>query len=389
MPTVQQGPRGTFDLNNSLIVQEMLASVSLLDPSSKPLTTLFTSMEKAMPSDNAEPQHSEDELFPNIDTLTAASTAGDTTLDVANPLFFLNGDILHFPRTGENARVTADGVAATAVTVSRGVGGAPAALVVGDEVWILGGAQAEGSRSRTAVNTLEQVYTYYCQIIRNSVDATGTQIATAQHGGGFEYQVDKTYIHHKRQLEYFIKWGIPSRDSSSGQWLRTMEGYNHRIQTNRMDVNGSLGEGEFDAFCQMLFQYGNTRKLALCSPRAITAINAFAKGRLVTVPADKSYGMAVSEYMTPFGELWLVNDRELKGDYYGGHIIAVDPDYACLRYLRDGAGKTAKYGGDLFCKHIENIQENDEDTQKDEIFSELTVQHEQERVNAIAMRING
>ena len=64
-------------------------------------------------------------------------------------------------------------------------------------------------------------------------------------------------------------------------------------------------------------------------------------------------------------------------------------DYIVTRYLRAGPDgrKSAKYQGDMFCKHIENVQHNDEDTRKDELFSEVCLQILQERVHGVATGI--
>ena len=218
MPTVQQGARGTIDLLDDLIVQEMMRRVAQLEPSARPLTTLMNNLEKVLQTDQPEPQHAEDELLPNIDLSAGAIAPNVTALPVQNPQFYLVGDIIHVPRTGENMRVT-DAPGTSPITVKRGVGGPPSDIVDNEPLWILGGAQREGDTSRIALNTLEVQYTHFCQIIRNSVEGTGTQLATRQHGGDFEEQAEKKLIEHKRQMEYFFKWGRPSREAVDGEWL--------------------------------------------------------------------------------------------------------------------------------------------------------------------------
>ncbi len=390
MPTIQSGARGIADTLDDAIVQEMMRGVAQLEPSAGPLTTLLNQLEKVMSTDNPEPQHMEDELLPNVDLFNGAQTAADVTLAVDNPLFYHVGDILHVPRTGENIRVTtAPGT--SPITVVRGVGSMPAAIVDDDPVWILGGAQREGDTSRTALNTLETQKTHRCQIIRNSIEGAGTQLATRQHGGDFDEQFEKKLIEHKRQMDRLFKFGTPSRTTVSGAYLRTMEGVNYWCQTNRMAVDGVLGEGEFDAFLEMAFQYGSSTKLLVASPRVVRAINNFAKNRLVTIPSDETYGLAIREYMSNHGDVMIVNDRELKGATYGGYGFLLDPEYLLVRYLRAGASTTRseKYSGNAYCKRIENIQANDSDTRKDEIFSELCIQMIHERTAAVMTGVEG
>ncbi len=201
MATVQRGARGTFNYQQELIVQEMMKRVSLLEAQMHPVTTLMNSLGKSLPTETAEPQHSEDQLVPNIDRIVGAQGAGVVNLPVANPLFYIPGQQIFFPRTGETARVST-AVGTSPITVRRSWGDTPpAALLDGEVVWILGDASPEGGNSRIAINTLEVPYTEYCQVIRNSVESTEIGMGTRTLGNDFEDQIEKKLIEHKRQLE--------------------------------------------------------------------------------------------------------------------------------------------------------------------------------------------
>lgn len=389
MPTVQSGARTTADVLEDAIVQEMMKRVAQLQPSAQPLTTLMNHMEKAMSCRNPDPQHMEDELLPNIDLVSGAHTAADTTIAIDNPLFYLVGDILHVPRTGENMRVTA-APGTSPVTVVRGVGAPAAALVDDEPIWILGGAQREGDTSRTALNTLEVVQTERCQIVRNSIESAETEMATEMFGGDFEDQFEKKLIEHKRQLDLLFKYSTKSRTDTGSGYLRTMEGLLPWIRTNVMDVGGVLGEGEWDAFLEMAGQFGSDTKCAIVSPRVWRAINNFAKNRLVTVPMDGMYGLQIREYVGPIN-VWIVVDRELKGTTYSGYCILVDPEYLLIRYLMAGPGQASspKYQGNQYCRRVTHIQANDSATRKDEIYSQLTLQKIHERTAAVLRGVEG
>ena len=390
MPTVQSGPRQSSDLLANAVVADMMSRVAQLEPESGPLTSFLNMQKKAMACRNAEPQHMEDELLPNKDLAVGAHTAATTSLAVTNPLFYLVGDIVHVPRTGENMRVTvAPGT--SPLTVVRGVGTAPAALVDQDPIWVLGGAQVENDTSRVALNTLEVPRTFFCQIIRNSIEAGEVSMATEQYGGDFDDQFDKKLIEHKRQMEYMFKMGAPSRTDTGNGFIRTMQGYLNWAQTNRMAVDGVLGEGEWDAFCEMGFQYGSSTKIALCSQRVIRSINNFSKNRLVTVPLDNNYGIAIYEYISPAGTVWLVSDRELKGAIYAGYALLIDPEYLIIRYLLAGGdgGATDKYAGSQYCRRVTNIQANDRAGRKDEIYSCLCLEMVHERTAAVLTGVEG
>lgn len=392
MPTIQRGGRGTIDLLQDLIVQEMMKKVAVLETTARPLTTLLTKLEKAYPTDTAEPQHTEDELLPNIDTINGAHTAAVVNINVDNPAFYLVGDLIHIPRTGEVMRVTA-APGTSPITVTRQIGTtAPAAALVDEDiVWILGAAVEEGANSRAALNTLEVPYTVFCQIVRNSLEGLGTQMATRQLGGDFQDQAEKKLIEHKRQMEYLFKFGRRDRQVVNGENMRTMGGFFERVRTNRYAVDGVLGEGELEAILEMAFEFGSARKIGLAGSRVLRAISNIARNRMVTVPHDESYGLALRRYETQGGVVDFCLDREMKGTVYGGYLAIIDVDYCMIRYLRAGpnSGKTSKYQGNLFVKRVEHIQANDADRRRDEFFSELTPQFIQERVHAVATGIRG
>ena len=390
MPTVQSGARLGPDLLNDAVVIDMMSRVAQLEPESQPLTGLLNVLEKSASSRNPDPQHMEDELLPNRDLVNGTQTAADTSIEVDNPLFYLVGDILHIPRTGENMRVTA-APGTSPITVARGVGSAPANILDDEPLWILGGAQVENASSRTALNTLEIQKQFHCQIVRNSIEMGEISMATEVYGGDFDDQFDKKLIEHKRSMDGFFKYGTPSRTDTGAGYIRTMEGVLHWIQTNRMAVDGVLGEGEFDAFLEMGFQYGSSTKILLASQRIVRSINNFAKNRMETVNLEGSYGMDISEYRGPSGKVWILSDRELKGAVYSGYGILLDPEYFLIRYLLAGgdAGATEKYQGSQYCRRVTNIQANDLAGRKDEIYSCLTLQMVHERTAAVLSGVEG
>jgi hypothetical protein len=389
MPSVQSGARLGPDLLNDAVVIDMMARVAQLEPESQPLTGLLNLQEKSMSCRNPDPQHMEDELLPNRDLVNGAQTAADVSIEIDNPLFYLVGDILHVPRTGENMRVTA-APGTSPITVVRGVGSAPANILDDEPLWILGGAQVENANSRVALNTLEIQKQFHCQIVRNSIEEGEISMATERYGGDFDDQFDKKLIEHKRSLDGFFKYGTPSRVDSGSGFIRTMEGVLSWIQTNRMAVDGVLGEGEFDAFLEMGFQYGSSTKVLLASQRLVRSINNFAKNRMETVNLEGSYGMDISEYRGPSGRVWIMSDRELKGAVYSGYGILLDPEYLLIRYLlAGGSGTTDKYAGSQYCRRVTHIQASDLAGRKDEIYSCLCLQMVHERTSAVLSGVEG
>jgi hypothetical protein len=311
----------------------------------------------------------EDELEPLTDLVNGAATAAAVTLTVDNGGWWRVGDIAHIPRTDENLRVT--GVAGNVLTVVRSVGAQAAAAIVDDEpIWNLGPAQREGDTSRALLSTLEVEQSNRTQIVRTPFGTTNTQSATDLYDGNdFDYQARKAAITHMVKLERLCLWGQRSLATVNGQPLRTMDGIQAFIQTNRIDINGVLTESELDAACEVAFRYGGSDEmLMVTSGRVIQAINNFHKEKMETRQDESTYGVNVGTYRSPFGDLKVAYHRQFTGDIYGGWAYILNMDKIYLRPLRGG-----RSAGNLSVR-ITNIQANDEDARRDEYLTEFTLE---------------
>jgi hypothetical protein len=369
----------------------MAETIALLEPSSYPFTQFLNAMDKVKPARNPVVRWMEDELDPRIDTLTGSEASDQTTWSVAHPEYFTVDDVVNVPESNENVVVSGVNLGAGTIDVDRSVGFEPAAAYsAGTVLRIIGSARAEGDVSRGINSTLEVEQLNYTQILRTSLGATNTQLASELYDGNdLEYQAAKKMIVHMKDMEQTLIFGqraittaTLSVDSST-QYKRFAGGILEFIQTNRMDVGGVLTESDFDAFCRVLFRYGNSRKVLLCAPVVIQAINNFAKEKLVTIPDDERYGLALREYRSPFGDVVLVNHWLLSGDVYGGFAIGLDVDNILLRVLR------GRDGSNRYVRRIRNIQANDQDARKDELLSEFTLQVIQEKTHALLTGVLG
>ncbi len=281
-------------------------------------------------------------------------------------------------------RVTA--ISSNTLTVTRSYGPQSAANLVDDEaVWNLGPAQREGDTSRALLSTLEVEQTNRTQIIRTPFGTTNTQSATDLYDGNdFDYQAKKSAIEHAVRVERFLIFGQNQQATVSSQPLRTMSGILEFIQTNRMDVSGVLTESEFDGFLEAGFRYGGSdQKLFLTSGRVIRAINNFAKEKLETMQSDETYGVSLSKYRSPFGDVLLGYHRQFVGNIYAGYGLLLDMDKIVLRPLRGG-----RSAGSLAVR-VTNIQANDEDSRKDEYITELSLEFQNEKSHAVMTGVQG
>lgn len=391
MPTVGQGLRGIRAVLEGRQVPDMASFIACLEPESYPFTQFLNSMDRVIPCQNPIVRWMEDELDPRVDTLTADATAAAIVLNVAHPEYFTVDDIVHHPENGENMVVNTVNLAAGTINIQRSVGITPAAAMLdGDVLRIIGGSRAEGDVSRGINSTLETEQLNYCQIQRTSLGATNTQMATKLFDGSdLENQAGKKMIVHLKDIEQTLLFGQRGIGTAnlavdgSTQYKRYCGGLLEFLRTNRMNIGGILTESDFDAFCRMGFRYSKSRKLLLASPTIMQAINNFAKDKLVTVSEDDSYGLALRDYRSPFGDVTLANHWLLSGDVYGGYAILIDTDNCILRPLRGGDGKNR------FAKRARNIQANDQDARKDEYITEYTLQVVQEKTMALMTGVAG
>jgi hypothetical protein len=391
MPTVGTGLRGIRAILEGRQVPDMASFIACLEPESYPFTQFLNALDLVVSCHNPIVRWMEEELDPRVDTLTANETAASLVLNVAHPEYFTVDDVVHHPVNGENMVVNTVNLAANTINVTRSIGITPAAaMVTGDILRIIGGSRAEGDVSRGINATLEVEQLNYCQIQRTSLGATNTQMATKLYDGSdLENQAGKKMITHLKDIEQTLLFGqrgintaILALDGST-QYKRYCGGILEFIRTNRMNIGGILTESDFDAFCRMGFRYSKSRKILLAAPTIMQAINNFAKDKLVTIPEDERYGLALREYRSPFGDVVLANHWLLSGDVYGGYAILIDPDNCILRSLRGGDGKNR------FAKRVRNIQANDQDARKDEFITEYTLQIIQEKTMALLTGVTG
>lgn len=384
MATIVQGTRGTASILQDRQRIDISDTIHLLDPSAYPLISFLNSLDKVKPAHNPTVRWMEDELEPRTDLLNGAVAALAAALTVDNGNQWRIHDIGHCPRTGENFRVT--NVAGNVLTVVRSFGVVAAAAMVDDEpLWNLGPAQREGDTSRALISTLEVEQTNRTQIIRTPFGTTNTQSATDLYDGNdFDYQAKKSAIEHLVSVERFLLFGQQNTATVAGQPLRTMSGVMDFVRTNRIFIPGVLTETQFDAACEVAFRYsGAEQMLAICSGRVIQAVNNFAKQKLQTVQSDESYGVNLTRYISPFGNLLLAYHRQFVGTIYSGMCMILDMDRIVLRPLRGGGSAGA------LAVRVTNIQANDEDSRRDEYLSELSLEFQNEKAHAILMGITG
>jgi hypothetical protein len=348
----------------------MAVNEYLLEPSAAPLTALL-SMLGSLPAKNPKIEWQENEAMPRLTTLSASAASNATAFGVAADIFRV-GDVIRFPGQGFGGLVTA--TAAGAITATKIGSTAQASAASAQEVYLVSNANAEGATLREIKYPQLVTASNYCQIIRTPVGLTETEQATDHYLGNERARLQKEAgIEHARAQEQTFFFG-PRDLQSTNQ--RTCGGLKEFISTNVTADTGGLTESDWQSFLKSGFRYGSDRKVAFCSPTAISVIEGYVRststGLITQSPAtNATYGIQMKTYVSGQGTVDLVLHRDWNDSTnYGGFVFLVDMDAVKMRPLRSTRLKT-------------NVQAPDYDGFKDEYITEVGLQVLHERRHAL------
>lgn len=357
MTTMLTGSVATTGASNYVLqnqrVVDMADKIYLLEPNAAPLYVLVSKLNKRV-AINTKVEWIEDVLNPSWTTLASAmsglSATSAATACVADASIFNRWDVIKIPSTGEVSIVMSATVSTGIVNLIRNISSVSAANVTaGTDVVVIGSAFAEGSSGSDLVtlSTRTAAKENYLQIFRKSVQLTKTLANSELYGGADRpYQRKKKGIELMRDLERSFLYGQPSSDASATYDTgnisnrRTTAGIDYYITTNSTAAGGALTESEFEGFLRSVFRYGSSSRYLFCAPLILSVISLWAQGKLQTFPKDKTYGIAISQYLSPHGTVNLVKELMLENaggvsstSYFGGYAFAIELEDCVYRYL--------------------------------------------------------
>jgi len=404
-PTHIIGQRDTLVIEQSRRVPDVDDKIYILEPGETPLTAFLTQIGKIGDGGgkfrgqalrkrvvyNPEFTEYEDQyggVWAQINN-GAGYTTGDTTFAVDNPgaSIFTKNDVVKNTRTGEHYRVTSVNYSGNTITVTRAQGSvATAALVDNDWLTIISSAYGEGSRSGDANTTKLVKVQNFTQIFRTKFGETRTVSASKLFPG--EKMGDKSYlrtkygIEHAKKIERAYLFGDKKETTdANGKPLRYTGGLVEAIEAvgNVQDeASSTLTQAEFTSFLKnYAFLNGSSEKLFLCGNAILAAIEGFAQSKLQLTPDDRTYGVQVRKYQSPFGILNLVRHPMFEQQYAGlGLVLDLETIKHCPLNGADTSLKT-------------NIQENDADGWEDEYLTETGLQRVNFEKNALLKGVTG
>lgn len=350
------------------------------------LFILTASAKRKLPCDDTKHEWFEDDEVSFWGQSNAACTTGDTDIPVMDVTLFAAGDLVAIPvatsstAAEEVVLVTAIAGATTGtLTVTRDFGGASAAATIAasSALRIIGSACTEDQDTPTQRYTAQTVKATYMQIFRTPVISTHTAMSTKKYAtegkaNDHQYQLTKSLLRHRSEIEATGLWGRASETlgtGSSGRWGSM--GLKSIISTNRTGASTTLTQTVFNNFCESIFKYGSSdEKLLVAAGKVLTGINYLSQGKLNTFSKDTVYGVSIQRYIAPLGEFILKNNYRMEAGIagkngYEDEAYAIDLPSCELYYLNGGAKKI----GDT--KLFQDVQQSGETVQVDEYRSQM------------------
>lgn len=399
-PTHIQGTRDTLTIEQSRRIPDVDDKIYILEPNESPLTAFLTQIGKigdgggrfkgqAMQKrvvHNPEFTEYEDQysgVWAKINN-GAGYTAGDTALVVDTPggSIFTKYDLVKVTRTGEIMRVTAVNYGTNTITVTRGAGStAAAALLDNDDLFILGNAFEEGSRSGDSNTTKLVKVTNFTQIFKTKFGVTGTEDSSDLYpkdaSKDIKYLRAKMGIEHAKKIERAYWFGEKKEVTGpDGKPLRLTGGILDSIETTgnvQDEASSALTQAEFTTFLRdYAFIYGSSEKYLFCGNIIMGALDGFYTNQIRVHSGEKTYGVMVRQYTSSFGVLNIVRHPMFDRAPYNGYGVVVDLSTLkhCPLQSRDTMLET-------------NIQERDADERVDQYKSETGLQRVNFEKNAI------
>jgi len=225
-----------------------------------------------------------------------------------------------------------------------------------DVAMIVGNINAEGATMPTGItNDPVKIYNY-TQIFRSPVSITRTARKTRLRTGDAYAEMKREALeNHSIEMEKAYLFGVRTENTGdNGYPERTMDGI---ITIIRRDASANVddfslnstysgkdwtdaggGETWLNSYLEVLFRYGKGEKLALCGSGALLGLNQLAQtgSHMQLAPTDKTYGININRWLTPFGVINLLTHPLFSiEETLRYSMLIVEPQNLIYRYIDD------------------------------------------------------
>jgi hypothetical protein len=254
-----------------------------------------------------------------------------------------------------------------------------------DNFKIIGNINPEGGEMPDAIAQNPTKVYNYTQIFRSPLSMTRTAMKTRLRTPN-DYQKAKAEAleNHSWEMELAFLWGIRTENvGDNGKPERTTMGAINFIRqyasancddyTLNTDYSGTTwasgGETWFKAMLEQIFRYGSNEKLALIGSGALLGIDALAMtgGQVQLMPGQKTYGMEITRWMTPFGSIYMKTHPLFSHDPTTRNMMLIlEPKELTYRYIDD----TTFYGENSKKEHSSGYGQRRVDGLNEEFLTE-------------------
>ena len=225
-----------------------------------------------------------------------------------------------------------------------------------DVAMIIGNINEEGAAMPGAVSYDPTKLYNYTQIFRTPLVITRTARKTKLRTGDAYKELKREALElHSIEMERAFIWGIRTENTGTGGYPeRTTEGI---VSTLRRLNSGNVTDFSLNATydgkawlddgggndylennLELLFRYGSTEKIALCGSGALLGINKLAQAgaHMTLTPMSTSYGIQITQWITPFGTLNLKTHPLMSAEATTRNsMLIIDPKNLRYRYIDD------------------------------------------------------
>lgn len=250
---------------------------------------------------------------------------------------------------------------------------------------IIGNINPEGGETPDAIALNPTKVYNYTQILKTPLSITRTARKTKLRTGD-QYQKMKSEAleMHSWEMELMFLWGIRTENiGDNGQPERTSMGVINFIRqyapancddyTLNPNYAGQTwaagGEVWLKNFLEQVFRYGAEEKLCLCGSGFLLGIDTLAMtgGQVNLQPAQKTYGMQIREWITPFGTIHMKTHPLFSYDATTRNMgLLLEPKEMQYKYVDD----TKFYGESSQKTHPEGYGQRRVDGTNEEYLTE-------------------
>lgn len=254
-----------------------------------------------------------------------------------------------------------------------------------DTFKIIGNINPEGGEMPDAI-ALNPVKVYnYTQIFRTPLSITRTaRLTKLRTGDQYQKMKAEALEMHSWEMELAYLWGIRTENvGDNGKPERTTMGVINFIRqyaaancddyTLNADYAGQTwlagGEDWLKTYLEQIFRYGAEEKLCLCGSGFLLGIDRLAQnsGQIQLTPGQKTYGMQIREWLTPFGSIQMKTHPLFSYDATTRNMaVILEPRELKYKFITD----TSFYGESSAKQHPDGYGQRRIDGTNEEFLTE-------------------